>query len=77
MEHKKHETSELESNLVKKEKNVNILVKRQARIYANNDISELSKSELSKLQDKAAAKTASETAKDKEDKNRIIAKLFK
>lgn len=48
-EHKKHKTSELEANLVKKEKNVDILVKRQARIYANNDISELSKSELSKL----------------------------
>ena len=76
-EHKKHKTSELEAKLVKKEKNVDILVKRQARIYANNDISDLSKSEFSKLKDKAAAKTASGTAKGKERKNRIIAKLFK
>ena len=43
----------------------------------NNDISELPKSELLKLQDKAAAKTANGTAKGKERKNRIIAKLFK
>ena len=76
-EHKKHKTSELEAKLVKKEKNVDILVKRQARIYANNDMSDLSKSEFSKLKDKAAAKTASGTAKGKERKNRIIAKLFK
>ena len=76
-EHKKHKTSELEVKLVKEEKNVDILVKRQARIYANNYISELSKSELSKLQDKAVAKTASGTAKGKECKNCIIAKLFK
>ena len=38
-EHKKHKTSELEAKLVNKEKNVDILVKRQARIYANNYIS--------------------------------------
>ena len=49
-EHKKHKTSELEAKLVKQEKNVDILVKIQAIIYANNDISELLKSELSKLQ---------------------------
>ena len=48
-EHKKHKPSELKDKLVTKEKNADILVKRQARIYANNDISELSKSELSKL----------------------------
>ena len=46
-------------------------------MYTNNDISELSKSELSKLQNKAAAKTAGGTAKGKEHKNRIIAELFK
>ena len=76
-EHKKHKTSELEAKLVEKEKNVDILVKRQVRIYADNDISELSKSELSKLQDKAAAKTATGTAKGNECKNCIIAKLLK
>ena len=76
-EHRKHKPAELEAKLVKKEKNVETLVKRQARIYANNDISELSKSELSKLQDKATAKTASGTAKSKECKNCIIMKLFK
>ena len=69
--------SELEAKLVKKEKDVDILVKRLARIYANNDVSELLKSELSKLQDKAATKPASGTAKGKELKNHIIAKLFK
>ena len=47
------------------------------RISANNDISVLSKSELSNFQDKAAAKTASGTTKGKEHKNCIIAKLFK
>ena len=76
-EHKKHKTSELEAKLVKKQKNVDMLVKRKARIYTNNDVSELSKSERSKLQDKAAAKTASGTAEGEEHKNRIIAKLFK
>ena len=75
-EHKKPKTSELVAKLAKKEKNVDILVKRQATIYANNDISELSKSELSKLKDKAAAQNASRTAKGKERKNFIIGKLF-
>ena len=76
-DHKKHKTSELKAKLVKKQKYVDMLVKRKARIYTNNDISELSKSELSKLQDKAAAKTASGTAEGEEHKNRIIVKLFK
>ena len=40
---KKHKMSELEAKLVKKEKDVDILVKRLARIYANNDIYELLK----------------------------------
>ena len=39
----------------------------------NNDVSELSKSGLSKLQDKTFTKTASEPAKGKECKNGIIA----
>ena len=41
------------------------------------EISELLKSDLSKLQDKAAAKTASWTGKCKERKSHIITKLFK
>ena len=50
---------------------------RWTRIYANNDMSELLKSEFSKLHDKAVAKTTSGTAKGKENKSYIIAKLLK
>ena len=36
-EHKKYKTFTLEAKLIKKEKNIEVLVKKQTRIYINND----------------------------------------